>query len=189
MKFLVASALVGAGAAATVAVTHTAPPPRAATPAPAPVATPHAPRLAAASKLGRLDASSRQNLLQSITRAQRSTRPGTAPPRDLDRAYIAEQMKELLPLVKECFEAGLERQPGLAGKILLRFTIVGQEGIGGLVSDSQVVDDKSTLKDAAVRECIQESMYAAQFPAPAGGGQTVVEYPFVLMPDDSDDGE
>jgi RNA polymerase sigma-70 factor (ECF subfamily) len=119
-------------------------------------------------------------------RAQLLKKLENVPRKPLDKEYVREQMRELLPLVKECFENALERLPNLSGKIVVDFTIVGDPSVGGLVGDSQVVDAKTTIADAEVRECIQETMYAAKFPPPDEGGEWHVQYPFVLIPADDD---
>jgi hypothetical protein len=115
----------------------------------------------------------------------RAAAPANVPHATLDASYIRDQMQGLIPLVAECYEEAINRKEGLAGKVVVRFTIVGDPQLGGLVADSQVVDDKSTLNDEEARRCLQESMYAARFPAPAENGEMVVEYPFTLLPDDS----
>lgn len=178
LKVAIASALVGAGVSAAVVVKHQTPVASTA-PAAAGVAAPTA--AATTTTLPRLSKERRAAMLQQIAAARANTpRPTKAPAASLDSDYIHSRVQEILPLIKECFEAGLERTPNLAGRIVLRFTVVGHEGIGGLVSDSQVLAEKTTLADAAVRECIQESVYAAQFIAPMGEGETEIEYPFEL---------
>jgi RNA polymerase sigma factor (sigma-70 family) len=139
----------------------------------------------------RLDPRLRAELLQKIDAARLAARAATGPSAspaslksmkepELDHEYIRAQIESLRPLVAECFEHALERTPGLDGKIVVGFTIVGDPDVGGLVTDSRVIDDKSTLGDAELRECIQENMYAARFPPPDGGGEVRVQYPFVL---------
>ncbi|HNN94882.1 MAG TPA: sigma-70 family RNA polymerase sigma factor [Pseudomonadota bacterium] len=102
---------------------------------------------------------------------------------ELSAEYIREQMTALLPLVKECYENALVDRPQLAGKLTVRFTIVGEPAVGGLVSESSIDTAASTIFDEGLRECIQETMYAARFPAPKEGGEVHVTYPFVLAND------
>jgi hypothetical protein len=71
--------------------------------------------------------------------------------------------------------------------VVVRFTIVGEPGVGGLISESSIEEAKSTISDPSLRECIANTMYAAQFPAPEGGGEMIVNYPFVLEPGDDDE--
>jgi RNA polymerase sigma factor (sigma-70 family) len=101
---------------------------------------------------------------------------------DLDKQYIRSAVKEILPLLTECYESGLERNPQLAGKILVEFTIEGEPGVGGVVGESSIDPKQSDLDDPAVRECIQETMYALQIDPPTNGGSVLVRYPFTFAP-------
>jgi RNA polymerase sigma-70 factor (ECF subfamily) len=178
MKLALVLGLLGGVSTAVVVAQHRAPP------LPTPTQIASAPPTARPA-LPRLDRAGREALLSRLAHARPA--PSAAAPRKLDKDYIHEEITDLLPLVQECFEAALEQHPNLSGKLMVRFTIVGEPGIGGLISESTIEDGESTISDAGVRECIANTMYAAQFPAPEGGGQMVVEYPFVLVADDSDD--
>jgi hypothetical protein len=137
-----------------------------------PVANPPSP--------ARLDPQARTAMLGRIQSARRAAPAAANPPSQLDPGYVSDAIRAILPLFKECFEHAVERTPELSGKVVIGFTIVADPTVGGLVSDSQVVDDKSTIADPELRECIQENIYAAQFPPPPAGGEMHVEYPFVL---------
>jgi RNA polymerase sigma-70 factor (ECF subfamily) len=192
MKILLVSALAAGVGVTTWTLEHkdkqppapslakTAQPPVAAPPAAVPKPPPHA------------DRAERAALLKKIDDARRAAHPGvapTVPPPPIDADYVRNQIKDLLPLVQECFENALVTHPNLEGRILVSFSIVGDPSVGGLVADSHVVDDKSTIQDPGVRECIQETMYAARFPPPPEGGEVKVEYPFVLLPAPPDEEE
>jgi hypothetical protein len=109
-------------------------------------------------------------------------RPALPDEPDLDKDYIRAQVRELIPLLSECYEKELEHDPKLAGSVVVNFTIEGAPDVGGLVSESSIDADKSTISNAAVRECIQETMYGLEIAAPAGGGKVEVNYPFVFRP-------
>ena len=115
-------------------------------------------------------------------------RPALPADGDLDRAYIQSAVRALVPLLTECYEHGLERDPTLAGTIVVGFTIEGEPGVGGVVADSEVDPDPTTttLGDPEVRECIQETMYALEIDPPADGGTVRVRYPFAFAPAGSD---
>jgi hypothetical protein len=148
----------------------------------------------------RIDAETRQKLVYAIHEAQKREAAASAPmhaggspssstsPRpelpagqDLDKDYIRSCVKELIPLLAECYEQGLERDPKLAGSVVVDFTIDGAPDVGGVVSES-AIDDDSTLGDATVRECIQQTMYSLEISAPQDGGQVHVKYPFTFRP-------
>lgn len=137
----------------------------------------------------RLSPNDRAQLLARLSEAQaqakthgRSGAP-LRPQPELNVDYIREQMVALLPLVKECYENALSDRPQLAGKLTVRFTIVAEPDVGGLVSDSTIDSTASTIDDAGLRECVQETMYGARFPAPRDGGELRVTYPFILATD------
>ena len=132
----------------------------------------------------RRDAPQRSQMLAQIRSIQKQS--GTSPSHETSSAltqdYIRSQMQALIPMIKDCYEEGLAVQPDLQGKVIVEFTIAGEPDVGGLVSESKIVEEGSTLKSTSVRECIREVMYSAVFPAPASGVEQVVTYPFVLLP-------
>ena len=87
--------------------------------------------------------------------------------RDVVRAHIGE--------IRGCYNQGLERDPALAGRLVVGFEITGT----GAVGRSEI--SESTLADAAVGTCVAQAVKTWQFPAPKGGS-VAVEYPFVLEP-------
>ena len=136
----------------------------------------------------RLDKQQRAELLQRLAQAQqaavatgsRRQEAAPAPPPELDKDYIRGQMQALIPLIKECYENALRDKPMLSGKLVVNFTIVAEPEIGGLVADSTVDPDNSDIADSDLRECVQETMYGARFPAPKDGGEVKVTYPFIF---------
>ena len=105
---------------------------------------------------------------------------------DLDKAYIRSAMQELIPLLVECYNDGLTRDPKLAGSVVVDFTVEGEPGVGGVIGDSAIDPKESDLPDPAVRECIQETMYALEIDPPKNGGTVRVHYPFTFHPAGSD---
>jgi hypothetical protein len=103
---------------------------------------------------------------------------------DDDREYIRSAMQELLPMLTECYEHGVERDPKLAGTVAVDFTIEGEPGVGAVIGESAIDPDpaQTTLADPDVRECIQETMYALEIDPPAHGGVVHVHYPFAFAP-------
>lgn len=153
--------------------------------APAAVAASAAPKSAVSDRPSqvRRDAPQRSQMLAQIRSIQKQS--GTSLSHEsssLTPDYIRSQMQALLPMIKDCYEEGLAVQPDLEGRVIVEFTIAGEPDVGGLVTESKIVEEGSTLKSTSVRECIREVMYSAVFPAPASGGEQVVTYPFVLLP-------
>jgi glutamine cyclotransferase len=93
----------------------------------------------------------------------------------LSKDEIRKVVVEHIGEIRRCYNQGLERDPELAGRIVVGFEITGT----GAVGRSEI--SESTLKDAAVGVCVAGAIKTWQFPAPKGGS-VAVEYPFVLEP-------
>jgi len=106
----------------------------------------------------------------------------------LSKEYIQESIREILPMLKECFEMALTENPHLNGKIVVRFTIIADEEYGGLIEDSRVLDDTELAANQTINECFRETIYAMKIKAPSGGGRVTVNYPFVLRSAEPDGG-
>jgi hypothetical protein len=78
--------------------------------------------------------------------------------------------------IKDCFNAGLQLDPDLSGRVNLKFII----GKTGAVSKSEVKE--TTLSHAETEACMVAVAKSMQFPEPEGGGIVIVTYPFVLAP-------
>jgi RNA polymerase sigma factor (sigma-70 family) len=147
------------------------------------------------------DAAERTALVEQIRaararRAEAGPRPAVTPPSAAsssspapalpepvaDRAYIRRAVHELLPLLTDCYQQGLARDPALAGTVVVDFTIEGEPGVGGVIGHSAIDPAETSLADDAARECIQETMYALQIDPPADGGVVTVRYPFEFHP-------
>jgi len=82
-----------------------------------------------------------------------SSSPGFMDPRSVDDVVAAN-----FGLFAHCYRAALERHPGLAGVVRLRFVV----GRGGSVVS--VRDAGSELADGRLVDCVAEGFYALSFP-------------------------
>ena len=127
--------------------------------------------------------------------AKAAPAPGTADApvtATLDRDYIRARMMEIRPLLVECYETAMATHPELeqGGQLTVTFKMAGEPEVGGVVLDSEIVRDKSTLADSAdMADCVRESMYAMRFDPPAEGGEVTVNYPFIFKTSDGDEPE
>lgn len=150
---------------------------------------------AAKPHVSRLDPAARAPLLESIRRAREHreavataapTSPGPRPTLpvddDLDNQYIRDAVKELIPLLSDCYEQGLARDPKLAGSVVVDFTIEGEPGVGGVIGKSAIDPQQTTLRDPQVTECVEQTMYALQIDPPADGGVVHVTNAFAFEP-------
>ncbi|MBI3181897.1 MAG: AgmX/PglI C-terminal domain-containing protein [Myxococcales bacterium] len=91
----------------------------------------------------------------------------------IDREAVARVVNAHLQEVRACYERALLKDPGLAGKVVLEWTI----STGGKVVTAKT--KSSTLKNSAVEGCILQNLKGWTFP-PAKGGIVIVSYPFLF---------
>lgn len=101
---------------------------------------------------------------------------GGAPGR-LDADSIQGVVREHRDELGFCFAWQLHSRPELGGRLTMEFVI----GPDGQVSESRVVDDE--LGDETVQRCFVGVTRRMEFPAPEGGGDVTVRYPFILRAD------
>jgi hypothetical protein len=92
----------------------------------------------------------------------------------VDASQLRREMKTRLGALRTCYERALKRNPALAGKLLLRFTILPAGTVMGVEVDSD------SLNDADMAQCVRQSVAAWRFPAP-NGGSVEVAFPFVFQ--------
>jgi len=92
----------------------------------------------------------------------------------LDRDAVARVMEGNKGQVLFCYEKGLQSDPGLAGRVALRFSI----GSDGHVSAASIAS--SSLQAKAVENCILQRLKTWQFPIPKGGMEVKISYPYML---------
>jgi len=75
-----------------------------------------------------------------------------------------------------CYADALKSNPGLAGKVLVRFSI---DSAGGVTRSSI----KSTsLRHSGAETCVQERLAAVRFPRLDRGEKAIITFPFVFPP-------
>lgn len=92
----------------------------------------------------------------------------------LDREIIQRVIRQHRREIRNCYEQELQKNKDLAGRVLVQFTI---SATGSVVS---AVVKESSLKNAAVENCMSTRIRRWMFPEPKGGGIVIVSYPFNL---------
>jgi TonB family protein len=92
----------------------------------------------------------------------------------LGKEDVGRVMRRHAPRFRHCYERELSRDPNLAGKVVLHFTIAPT----GQVTNAKVTE--STVGDVALERCLTEVMRSVPFPSPKGGGVVMVTYPFLF---------
>ncbi|KIG17123.1 Von Willebrand factor type A domain protein [Enhygromyxa salina] len=94
----------------------------------------------------------------------------------LDKDIIRRVVRSRINEVRHCYNAGLMRNPNLAGRVEVQFVIDER----GSVDAASVAS--SSLEDQQVATCIANATRRWRFPKPPGGGSVIVKYPFMLDP-------
>ena len=91
----------------------------------------------------------------------------------VDREAVARTVNSHLQEVRACYERALLKEPGLAGKVVLEWTISQSGDVASAKTKT------STLHNSAVESCILQGLKSWRFP-PAKGGLVIVSYPFLF---------
>jgi TonB family protein len=95
---------------------------------------------------------------------------------DFDVNVVTSTVRKQLKAIQICYEKELSRNPGLAGKVTVEFTI---EQTGQI---SKATATANTTNDPAVANCVVATIKRFRFnPGPTGGSVTY-SYPFVFAP-------
>lgn len=92
-------------------------------------------------------------------------------PDEVDRV-----VKRHLAQIRYCYQRELQKNPALAGKLSVKFTIAADGSVSSATASS------STLEAPAVEACVASRFLRMQFPSVRGGGVALVKYPFVFAP-------
>ena len=94
----------------------------------------------------------------------------------LPKADIAEEVTRHTDEIRACYQAALDDDPGLTGKVTVKFAIA-PDGSVLLVQTKQ-----STLQKPTVEACLNGRFASMRFPETMGGGVVFVSYPFIFSP-------
>lgn len=95
-------------------------------------------------------------------------------PADVIRRVVLRNLGQ----VNRCYEQGLASNPGLAGRVAVRFVISSN---GSVITAAPTSD---TLGMPSVSACIAGAVQRWNFPVPPDSGAITVTYPFSLIPAD-----
>ncbi|HUH04051.1 MAG TPA: AgmX/PglI C-terminal domain-containing protein [Kofleriaceae bacterium] len=94
----------------------------------------------------------------------------------LSKEEVDRVIKSRAGSIRACYQNEVNRKPGLAGTVVVRFTIKDRAGRGE-VTRATVVGGKSTLNNRAVEDCVLRKIQSLTFPAKGGA---FVNYPFIF---------
>jgi TonB family protein len=95
---------------------------------------------------------------------------------EFDASLVVKMIKNRIGAIRACYERELKRNPTLAGKVTVQFTIEQQGNVSGV----KVVDN--TTGEAAVGTCVANAVQRFRFSPGPEGGSVSFSYPFVFAP-------
>lgn len=95
---------------------------------------------------------------------------------EFDSALVVQTIKTRLRAIQMCYEQQLRRNPTLAGKVTIEFTIQPR----GNVTDVRVKENSTN--DGAVASCVADTVGRFRFNPGPEGGSVSYAYPFVFAP-------
>ena len=69
----------------------------------------------------------------------------------------------------QCYDLGLAEDANLAGTVTIRFTLVGEPDVGGLLERVEIVDTDTTITQQTIRDCLTQQLYALELDPPPDG--------------------
>ena len=66
-------------------------------------------------------------------------------------------------------DLGRAEDPELAGTFTVRFTLVGEPAVGGLLERVEIVDANTTISQQTIRDCFTQQLYALELDPPPDG--------------------
>ncbi|HEX6837873.1 MAG TPA: AgmX/PglI C-terminal domain-containing protein, partial [Polyangia bacterium] len=117
-----------------------------------------------------------------------AARPTDAPPpaddegridKDTIRAVVQRHVKD----VQFCYEQALKDSPKLAGRIVVRMTLVTKDGVAR-VGDGEIQPEDGDIPSLTMQSCVLQAFSRWKFPPSVDGEDVVVSYPFVFKTGD-----
>ena len=72
-------------------------------------------------------------------------------------------------LLGQCYDLGRAQDPELSGNVTVRFTLVGEPKVGGLLERVEIVDADTTISQQTIRDCLTQQLYALELDPPPEG--------------------
>jgi hypothetical protein len=72
-------------------------------------------------------------------------------------------------LLGQCYDLGRAEDANLEGTVTVRFTIVGEPNVGGLLERVEIVDADTTITQQTIRDCLTQQLYALELDPPPDG--------------------
>lgn len=96
----------------------------------------------------------------------------------VDREGIRQTINSHARYIRECYGKSLVEKGNeqIKGKMVVYFAI----DPNGKAHSPKVINEKSTLTNALLSQCLMDGLVSWEFPAPTNGTEVTVHYPFVF---------
>ena len=122
----------------------------------------------------------------ALSAAKRPSLPDSPAP-TLDPAHpdetkttIRTAMREVVPLLGECYEKAIPTLGTHETKVAAKLTLTGDPDIGTIIDAHQILDDAGKPLPASFDDCLRDTMQHIALPPLEGGDTLDVNYPFVF---------
>jgi TonB family protein len=95
---------------------------------------------------------------------------------EFDANVVQQQIKQRIKSITRCYESELRKNPSLAGKVTVTFTIQQR----GNVTDAKATEN--TTGSPGIAECVTRTIGRFRFSPGPEGGSVTFRYPFVFQP-------
>lgn len=72
-------------------------------------------------------------------------------------------------LFGQCYDLGRAEDPAFTGTIVVRFTLVGEPDVGGVLESVEIIDKGTTITQQTFRDCVTQQLYALELDPPPEG--------------------
>lgn len=101
-------------------------------------------------------------------------------PTKLGKAQMRYAIRDLTPLLLDCYSEAFDRLPSKEGTMTVRLVLVGEPGSSTLVDEVELGGDAHLVGDAAFVECMRETLYTVEMPEMPGPETWNVNYPLTM---------
>lgn len=103
--------------------------------------------------------------------------PGTMADRtgELGQETMRVLNHEFIPLVDDCYDQARERNPRLRGMLALTVELAAAEDVGSIFETVEPAQDRNQIHDEELIDCVRQSAFSIQLPAPVKSGRTSLQ--------------
>ncbi len=105
----------------------------------------------------------------------------------LDPDEVRASVKEVLPLMAECFDLSNPATAHIEGELVAKLAIQSEPDVGTIIADADLSEGDAVLVDnAELTECLHETLMSLELPPLPSGGEATIDYPFAFSTGDPD---